>query len=230
VAGGVNVIAECKRRSPRAGVLRPDYDAAAIACSYQAAGAAAISVLTEPAFFDGSLEDLGRVRAAVDVPLLRKDFIIDPYQVYEAAVAGADAVLLIAAVLTGQQLRDLIGLAGRCGLAVLTEIHDERELDAALEAGATIVGVNNRNLRTLRTDTTVSSRLAARLPERCIRVSESGLRSADDLRRLRDEGFHACLVGEYLMTAADPGERLRTLLASAEDPARRSDARGDPCT
>src|SRR5437667_6856264 len=150
--GSVNVIAECKRRSPSRGVLRADYDTVSIARGYAGAGAAAISVLTEPTFFDGALEHLAAVRAAVDVPLLRKDFIVSDYQLFEARASGADAVLLIVAALQGPQLRSLLSRAAALGLAALVEVHDADELTAALDAGAQIVGVNNRNLRTFDVD------------------------------------------------------------------------------
>ena len=208
----LNVVAECKRRSPSRGVLRPDYDAAAIAAGYAAAGAAAISVLTEPTFFDGSLDDLRAVRAAVETPLLRKDFVVSEYQLLEARAAGADAVLLIVAALTPVELRSLATRAAALGLDVLVEVHDAGELAVALDAGSDIVGVNNRNLRTLAVDVDASEALIARMPPGVVAVSESGLRSADDLERLRARGYRAFLVGERLMTAPDPGEALRGLL------------------
>ena len=209
---GVNVIAECKRRSPSKGVLRPEYDAVAIAKDYEDAGAAAISVLTEPTFFDGSLEDLAAVRAAVDVPLLRKDFIVSEYQLLEARAAGADAVLLIVAALRPAELKVLHDHARRHGLDVLVEVHDATELSIAIDAGACIVGVNNRNLRTLTVDVHASDALIASMPADVIAVSESGLKTADDLRRLRALGYRAFLMGERFMTAADPGVALASLL------------------
>jgi len=214
----LNVIAECKRRSPSRGVLRPDYDAAAIAAGYAAAGAAAISVLTEPTFFDGSLDDLVAARAAVPTPLLRKDFIVSEYQLLEARAAGADAVLLIVAALTPMELRSLAARAAALGLDALVEVHDAAELSVALDAGSAIVGVNNRNLRTLAVDVHASEAIIARMPPGVVAVSESGLRSADDLERLRAGGYHAFLVGERLMTAPDPAGALRELLTP---PARK---------
>jgi len=211
----VNVIAECKRRSPSRGVLAPAYDPAAQARAYADGGAAAISVLTEPSFFDGSLADLAAVRAVVDVPLLRKDFILHDYQLLEAAVCGADAVLLIVAALTPERLARLHLAALRIGLAVLTEVHDEAELEIALDTGCRIIGVNNRNLRTLAVDTSVSERLAARMPDDVIAVSESGLTSTADVARMHGLGYRAFLVGERLMTAADPAAELRALRAGA---------------
>jgi indole-3-glycerol phosphate synthase len=211
-ADRVSVIAECKRRSPSRGVLREDYDPAAIAAGYAAAGAAAISVLTEPTFFDGSLEHLTAVRAVVDVPLLRKDFVVSEYQLLEAKAAGADAVLLIVAALRPVELKVLHDHAMRHGLDVLVEVHDAQELAIAIDVGARIVGVNNRNLRTLEVDVQASEELIARMPEEVIAVSESGLRTADDLVRLQRLGYRAFLIGESLMSAADPGEALKGLL------------------
>jgi indole-3-glycerol phosphate synthase len=208
----INVVAECKRRSPSKGVLRADYDPVAFAKSYADAGAAAISVLTEPTFFDGSLDHLRAIRATVDVPLLRKDFIVSEYQLLEARVAGADAVLLIVAALRPAELKVLHDHAVRHGLDALVEVHDERELDIAIDVGARIVGVNNRNLRTLDVDVRASEKLIAKIPREVVAVSESGLRTAGDLARLRALGYRAFLVGERLMTAPDPGVALAALL------------------
>jgi len=216
--GAVNVIAECKRRSPSRGVLAPVYDPAAQARAYVAGGAVAISVLTEPSFFDGSLAHLAAVRAAVDVPLLRKDFIIHDYQLLEAALHGADAVLLIVAALSPTQLARLHLAALRIGLAVLTEVHNESELDIALDTGCRIIGVNNRSLRTLAVDTAVTGRLGARMPADVLAVSESGLKSAADVAHLRGLGYRAFLVGERLMTSADPATDLRQLTGAALAP------------
>ena len=209
-----NVIAECKRRSPSKGVLRAEYDPARIARGYEAAGAAAVSVLTEPAFFDGALSHLERVRDAVALPLLRKDFVVSRYQLAEARAAGADAALLIAAALTDRQMRDLLAAAADYGLAVLTEVHDRIELDRALAAGAGIIGVNNRNLRTLEVDLDASHALIESLAGAAVAVAESGLRSAADLVALRQAGYDAFLVGESLMTRDDPGAALREMLAA----------------
>jgi indole-3-glycerol phosphate synthase len=210
--GRLNVIAECKRRSPSRGVLRRTYDPVAIARAYETAGAAALSVLTEPTFFDGDLEHLRAVRQAVHLPLLRKDFIVCAYQLWEARAAGADAVLLIVAALHARALESLLAEARAIGLDVLVEVHDETELDRALGAGAQLVGVNNRNLRTLAVDVDASRRLGARLPPHVIGVAESGLKTANDLHALRAVGYRAFLVGERLMTAADPGAALRELM------------------
>jgi indole-3-glycerol phosphate synthase len=212
------VIAECKRRSPSRGVLRADYDPVAIARHYTAAGAAAVSVLTEPTFFDGALEHLTAVRDAFKesqeaVPLLRKDFVVSEYQVLEAKAAGADAVLLIVAALDSVQLRSLAAEAAEWGMDSVVEVHNAEELSAALEAGARIVGVNNRNLRTLEVDVKASEALIALMPPDVVAISESGLRTPDDLARLRQLGYRAFLVGERLMTVADPGRALRELLA-----------------
>jgi indole-3-glycerol phosphate synthase len=209
----LNVIAECKRRSPSRGVLRAEYDPAAIARSYEAAGAAAISVLTEPTFFDGSLDHLSAVRAAVRIPVLRKDFIVSEYQLLEAKAAGADAALLIVAALSAGELRALAGQAAALGLDALVEIHDVDELAAAVDAGARIIGVNNRNLRTLEVDVRASEAAIARMPADVIAVSESGLRTPDDLAGLRHRGYRAFLIGERLMTVPDPGRALQELLA-----------------
>jgi indole-3-glycerol phosphate synthase len=209
----INVIAECKRRSPSKGVLRAEYDPVAIARGYAAAGAAAISVLTEPAFFDGSLEHLEAVRAAVDVPLLRKDFIVSEYQLLEAKAAGADAVLLIVAALRPAELKVLHDHARRHGLDVLVEAHDATELAIAVDAGARVIGVNNRNLRTLQVDVHASEALIAQMPGEVIAVSESGLKTADDIARLKALGYRAFLIGERFMTTADPGAALAELLA-----------------
>ena len=211
----VNVIAECKRRSPSRGVLRADYSAAAIARGYETAGAAAISVLTEPTFFDGSLEDLKAVRASVSVPVLRKDFVVSEYQLLEARAGGADAVLLIVAALSARELRRLSDRAQRLGLDAFVEVHNGEELKIALDAGARIIGVNNRNLRTLEVDVQASEELIAVMPSGVVAVSESGLKTADDLVRLRGLGYHAFLIGERFMMEEDPGAALRQLLGGA---------------
>ena len=210
-AAAPRVIAECKRRSPSKGVLRAEYHPSAHAAAYARSGAAAISVLTEPTFFDGGLDHLSAVRRAVDLPLLRKDFILTEYQLLESVEAGADAVLLIVAALDDAALRHLLKRAGALGLGALVEVHDERELHRALDAGATIVGVNSRNLRTLTVDLTVLDRMAAALPAGITAVAESGIRTADDLARLSGLAYHAFLVGERLITRPDPGDALQEL-------------------
>ncbi len=210
--GAWNVIAECKRRSPSRGVLRRDYDAAWVAGRYEAGGAAAVSVLTEPGFFDGSLDDLRAVRARVALPLLRKDFVVDDYQLLEARAAGADAVLLIVAALQPAALRSLLAGAAGHGLAALVEVHRQEELAAALDAGARLVGVNCRNLSTLDVDLAVAARLVGGIPDDVVAVAESGLREPGDIRRLREAGYDAFLVGERLVAADDPGRALGELM------------------
>jgi indole-3-glycerol phosphate synthase len=211
-ADRVNVIAECKRRSPSRGVLRADYNPVAVAIQYADAGAAAISVLTEPTFFDGALEHLTAVRAEVGVPLLRKDFVISEYQLLEARAAGADAVLLIVAALRPVELKLLHDHASRFELDVLVEVHDATELSIAVDAGARIIGVNNRNLRTLDVDVRASDDLMARIPAGVVAVSESGLKTPADLTRLRRLGYRAFLIGERFMTTDDPGRELKSLI------------------
>jgi indole-3-glycerol phosphate synthase len=232
-APGMRIIAECKRRSPSRGVLRASYDPVAIARGYAANGAAAISVLTEPTFFDGDLDHLRRVRDAVSVPLLRKDFLVTDYQIVEAAAAGADAVLLIVAALDDAALRRLRELASALGLAALVEVHDRDELDLALAAGADVVGVNSRNLRTLAVDTGTLDELGGAIPQRPVRtsnfelrtskeihpilaVAESGLKTPNDLRRLAAVRYDAFLIGERFMTVDDPGAAMGALRAEAE--------------
>ena len=210
-SGAPRVIAECKRRSPSKGILRDHYDPVAHARDYAAAGAAAISVLTEPTFFDGSPEHLRRVRDAVELPLLRKDFIVTEYQVAEAAWLGADAVLLIVGALAPDALRRLLSAARARGLGTLVEVHDEEELSIALEAGADVVGVNSRNLRTLTVDQDVLQRLIGRIPPSAVKVAESGIRSRADIDRLSAAGYDAFLVGERLIATPDPGAALREL-------------------
>jgi len=215
-AEGVRIIAECKRRSPSRGVLRQNYEPAAIAKRYAASGAAAISVLTEPSFFDGSLDHLRAVRDAVDLPLLRKDFIVNEYQIVEARAAGADAVLLIVAALDDETLVRLIGVAGAYGLASLVEVHDAQEVRRALAAGADIIGVNSRNLRTLEMSGTAFDELAALLPPPVTAVAESGIKSGEDIARLRARRYQAFLIGERFMAEDDPGRGLAALVSSAQ--------------
>lgn len=217
--GTTAIIAECKRRSPARGILRADYDPAAIAASYASRGAAAISVLTEPTFFDGDLDHLRAVRVAVDLPVLRKDFIVTPYQIAEARAAGADAVLLIVAALDDSTLRSLLAIAEAHMLDALVEAHDERELDRALSAGARIVGVNSRDLHTLTVDADVFARLAPRLPAGVTTVAESGLRSGRDIAARGREGYRACLIGERLMAADDPGAALGAMVHESREAA-----------
>jgi indole-3-glycerol phosphate synthase len=210
-AGRLNVVAECKRRSPSRGLLRAGYDPVALARAYEQGGAAAVSVLTEPRFFGGSLEHLAAVRDATTLPLLRKDFVVSEYQLLEARAAGADAVLLIAAALDASRLAQLVAAARALHLAPLVEVHDEAELERALEAGATSVGVNSRDLRSLSVDLAIAERLGPLIPTPVVAVAESGLRTRDDLVRLRDAGYSAFLVGEQLVTSVEPASALRTL-------------------
>jgi indole-3-glycerol phosphate synthase len=216
---GINVIAECKRRSPSRGVLRAAYDPVLVAQGYERAGAVALSILTEPTFFDGALDHLRQVRDAVALPLLRKDFVVDPYQLLEARANGADAVLLIVAALSDRELESLLRGAEAEDLAALVEVHDVAELDRALAAGARLIGANNRNLRTLEVDVRASEDIASRLPREIVAVSESGLKTADDLHRLQSLGYRAFLIGERFMTAAEPGEALADLLRAVASPA-----------
>ena len=213
----INVIAECKRRSPSRGVLRENYDPVAIATGYAEAGAAAISVLTEPTFFDGSLDHLQAVRGAVEVPILRKDFIVSEYQLLEARAAGADAVLLIVAALRPIELKVLHDHAQQLALDVLVEVHEATELAIAVDVGAKIVGVNNRNLRTLEVDVNASEALVADIPKDVVAVSESGLKSPSDVIHLRGRGYRAFLIGERFMSQPDPGGQLQQLLEGCSD-------------
>jgi indole-3-glycerol phosphate synthase len=213
ISGGpLRVIAELKRGSPSRGMLRQEYRCEAIAQCYEAAGASALSVLTEERHFLGSLDDLETVRAAVCLPLLRKDFILEDYQIYESVAAGADALLLIVAALSNEDLRSFLELCRDLRVAPLVEVHDESELERAVGAGAGIIGVNNRDLKTLEVDLEISFRLRPGIPAGSLAVSESGIKTGEDLRRLAEAGYHAALIGERFMTAADPGAALREML------------------
>ena len=210
---GISLIAEFKRRSPSRGDIRPGAEPDAVARTYERHGAAAMSVLTDAPFFGGSLADLASVHNAAELPLLRKDFIIDPVQIAESAVPeGPDCLLLIVAVLGADQLRSLRELAGRCGQASLIEVHNEEEVEAALESGADVIGINNRDLRTFQVSLDTTLRLRSRIPDGRVVVSESGIHTADDVRRLADIDVHAILVGEALMAAGDPGAKIKELL------------------
>jgi len=213
----VRVIAEIKRASPSAGPIRPGADPAEIARDYARGGASALSVLTDRQFFDGELGFLARCRAAVELPLLRKDFVIDAYQIAEARAAGADGVLLIVAALTGSQLAELIDAARGYDLDPLVEVHDLHEADVALAAGATLLGVNHRDLRTFTMDMTLTAQIAPRVPPSVVLVGESGIRTAEDVAALGHAGAHAVLVGEQLMRAASPGDALLALRAAAAE-------------
>jgi indole-3-glycerol phosphate synthase len=209
------IISEIKKASPSKGVLAADFDPVRIARAYEQGGAAALSVLTDRSFFQGSLSDLECARAAVKLPVLRKDFTLEEYHVLEAAASGADAILLIAAILEERQIRDLRESAARWGMAALVEAHDERELDRAIAAGAGIIGVNNRNLTDFQVTLETSLRLAERIPAGVVRVSESGIHTAADVTRLRASGYQAFLVGEHLMQAGRPAAALRALVTPA---------------
>ncbi|HMD48651.1 MAG TPA: indole-3-glycerol phosphate synthase TrpC, partial [Bryobacteraceae bacterium] len=193
-------------------ILATHYDPPAIAQVYERGGAAAISVLTDAKYFQGRLEDLESARAAVSIPALRKDFTIDPFHVHEAAAHGADAILLIAAILTDRELRDFRELAETFRMAAIVEVHDEEELHAAIGSGARIIGVNNRNLHTFEVDLETSLRLAGEIPADAIRITESGIHSRADVERLSAAGYHAFLVGEHLMKSPDPAAALSALL------------------
>jgi indole-3-glycerol phosphate synthase len=209
---GLNVIAELKTASPSRGVIREPFDPVALATSLESAGAAALSVLTEGQFFRGTLKNLRDARKSIQLPVLRKDFIFDPWQVWETRANDADSYLLIVAALSDSQLSQLIALGRELKMEPLVEVHTPGELDRALSAGAKIIGVNNRNLRTLEVDVHASDELIAKMPAEVVAVSESGLRTAADVLRLRSLGYRAFLIGERLMTAAEPGLALKELL------------------
>ncbi|HET9530800.1 MAG TPA: indole-3-glycerol phosphate synthase TrpC [Blastocatellia bacterium] len=209
-----NIIAEIKRRSPSKGTIREPLDPASIASSYRKAGAAALSVLTEEDFFGGSVDDLIAARRASGLPALRKDFLFDPYQVYEAAAAGAAAILLITAILDDDRLLELLSLAREAGLAALVEVHTEKEMERSAQAGAEIIGINNRDLTSFNVDLRTSLELGRLAPSGVTLVSESGIKTSDDLAMLRDCGFHAFLIGERFMTAEDPGGALKELIGA----------------
>ncbi|WP_298439523.1 indole-3-glycerol phosphate synthase TrpC [Geobacter sp.] len=211
-SGWTAVIAEVKKGSPSKGVIRPDFDPLAIAEIYESSGAACLSVLTEERFFLGSLRYLALIREQVRLPLLRKDFLLDPYQVYEARAAGADAILLIAAMLEPAQIDDLAGLAAELSLDVLLEVHDERELETALRSGCQLIGINNRNLRTFVTDLGTTERLVPQIPPERFAIAESGINTRADILRLQAAGARGFLIGESLMREADIGAKLRELL------------------
>ena len=207
----VSLIAECKRRSPGAGLIRPDLEMETVSRLYEEGGAAALSVLTDAPYFGGSLEDLRIARETTSLPILRKDFTLDPLQILEARVAGADAVLLIVRILDDEVLQRLIAETEALGMAALVEVHDERELKRALEVGAGIIGINNRDLATFTTDLDTTIRLLERVPEDIIVVSESGIRVPEDVDRLGGVGVDAVLVGESLLRSSDPGVAAQEL-------------------
>jgi indole-3-glycerol phosphate synthase len=212
-AGRPAVIAEVKQASPSRGILRPDFDPAQIATSYQRGGAACLSVLTDVDFFRGSDVFLQQARAACNLPVLRKDFIIDPYQVHEARAIGSDCILLIVAALGDAMLQELLQLAGHLGMDVLVEVHDQDELGRVLKTAAPLIGINNRNLHTFETSLEVTLGLLDQIPEDRTVVTESGIQTREDVALMRSRGVHAFLVGEAFMKAAEPGEKLAELFA-----------------
>ena len=222
---GPAIIAELKKASPSRGLIRADFDPARLAVEFERAGAAALSVLTETEFFQGSLQNLQSASAAATtLPCLRKDFIVDEFQVLEACAYAADAILLIVAALTPSEITALARRAGEFGLDVLCEVHNETELRLASDAGCDLIGVNNRDLRTLQVDLQTAFRLAGQIPSHTLAIAESGIRSATDLGRLRAAGYHAFLVGESLMQAKSPGEALQELLEADRSLALGRDA------
>lgn len=210
---GIKLIAEVKKASPSKGVLCPDFDPVALANTYAQNGAAAISVLTEVNYFQGSMKYLAAIREKVSIPLLRKDFIFDEYQVYESAAFGADALLLIAAILSPEQLLELLELSSSLGLSCLVEVHNEDELFKALLADAKIIGINNRNLKTFKVDTNTTRRLRLFIPDETIVVSESGIHNQDDMKKMKECRVDAVLVGEALVTAGDIPAKIRELMS-----------------
>ena len=212
-SGTVGLIAEVKKKSPSKGIIREDFHPVSIAETYVENGAAAISVLTDTHFFAGELDYLRAIREVVDVPLLRKDFTIDPYHIYQARVAGADAILLIVAALAPAQLRTFMDIADSLSLASLVEVHTQEELAIALDVNAQIIGINNRDLRTFHTDLATTFRLRDAIPADKIVVSESGIYTREDVEKLQDAGVHAMLVGESLMRSPDIGEQVRQLIS-----------------
>jgi indole-3-glycerol phosphate synthase len=209
---GIAVIAELKRASPSRGLIRPDFDAGGLARELESAGAAALSVLTDVEFFQGSLENLQLASANAKLPCLRKDFIVDEFQLLEARANAADAVLLIVAALSPEELAKLASAARKLGLDVLCEVHDGNELQRALDAGFDLIGVNARDLRTFKVDLGTALTLAEKIPAGIVRVAESGIRSGDDVAKLKAAGYNAFLIGESLMRADAPGDALRELL------------------
>jgi indole-3-glycerol phosphate synthase len=210
---GLRVIAELKRASPSRGLLCHHYRRKAIASGYARAGASALSVLTEEQFFLGAPQDLAEARRVIEIPVLRKDFILESYQVYESVAIGADALLLIVAILKDRELRELLDLSRKLKISALVEVHTETELQRAIAAGAQMIGVNNRDLKTLAVNLETSFKLRPKIPTGCVAISESGIKTAADLRRIQEANFNAVLIGERFMTQPNPGAALRALLA-----------------
>jgi len=208
----VNIIAEIKKASPSKGVIRTDFDPLTIAKSFERAGAAAISTLTDERFFQGKLSYLSDIRKIVDLPLLRKDFIIDPYQVYESRLAGADFILLIVSALDATLIKELLDLSHEQGLNAIVEVHDELEMETALDIGSRIIGINNRNLKTFEVSLDVAVRLSKMVDGNRVVISESGINSHEDINMLRSYGINSFLIGEKFMESADPGKDLLNLL------------------
>jgi len=213
---GVSLIAEVKRKSPSRGVMLEQVDPAELAKTYEGAGARAVSILTDAEFFNGSFEDLAAVRENISLPCLQKDFLIDEYQLYEARVRGADAILLIVRILSDHQLQDYLELARVLGLSVLTETHSAEEIERALKAGAHIIGINNRDLDTLEVDINTTMELRKLVPGGYVLVSESGIRTPEDVQMLEDGGIDAILVGETLVTSGNPRNKIRELIGNDE--------------
>jgi len=212
-AAKINVIAEVKKASPSAGVIRRDFDPLGIARQYEKGGASAVSVLTDEKYFQGNLNFIPRIRKEVHLPVLQKDFIVSTYQIYEARCLGADCILLIVKILSDTELAEFLRCASALGLCALVEVHDEGELERALESGARIIGINNRNLDDFSVDISASDRLARRIPEGKVTISESGIVSAVDIRRLSSAGIDAFLIGESLLRSESPLESLRDLMS-----------------
>lgn len=221
---GVNIIAEIKRASPSKGMIRPDLKPAIFAAAYEKGGAAAMSVLTDESYFHGGFEDLIQAREASGLPALRKDFLISEYQIHQSAVQGADAVLFIVRILTPEQLRDFLAIADDLGLDALVEVHDEAELDTALAAGAKLVGVNNRNLRSFETSLDTAVGLREKMGKEVVAVAESGIHGRDDILRLIEAGFHNFLIGESIVRSPDPEAFLRELTGVPEPDPDSEDA------
>lgn len=222
---GIAIIAELKKASPSKGLIRADFRPAALATQLEQAGAAALSVLTDEEFFQGSLANLQQASAITTIPCLRKDFIVDEFQILEARANGADAILLIVAALEQSNLQSLAQSARSRGLDVLCEAHDEEELQRALDAGCDLIGINSRNLRTFEVDLSTPFRIAEKMPTRCLRIAESGIRSGGDIGKLRAAGYDAFLIGESLMRVANPGEALTKLLEEAKAGCSQLEAR-----